>query len=143
MNIKVAYPPNYADIVKAGLKPRHRAVYCYGDTIYNPSGEGIDEHILVHESVHQEQTKAFGGPEKWWKEYLSNPKQRLEWEIEAYARQYAFITQSLNREARRPFLKAVAKDLSSEMYGHIVDAKTAEDLIKEATNKLSTHKTTE
>lgn len=51
MQIKNEYPPNFTDI-NLHFPYKDGYVYCYGDTIYNPSGKDIPEDVIFHEVIH-------------------------------------------------------------------------------------------
>lgn len=120
MNIIKDYPPNYEKVKAVLGEAQHGTFYCYGDTIYNPSGIDISEDLLFHESVHADQQKAIG-VEAWWEKYLQDPKFRLDQEIKAYAAQYRHVARTVkDRNALARFLDKIAGILSSDMYGGIV-----------------------
>lgn len=131
--MKVVYgrPPIYDEIVRVIGRPPVGAVYTWGDTIYAPVGAQLDPDLREHEAVHERQQAAMGGPEAWWQRYLESPQFRLEQEIEAYRKQYAFARfVGLGREMRRKLLAKLAKDLSGSMYGHLVRFRDAIELIR-------------
>ena len=97
MKIKKAKPPNYDEILLY-LPVNDRSVFCYGDTIYNPSGKDLLEDLIVHEEVHSRQQGEY--PDVWWYRYLTEPQFRLEQEIEAYGEQYAFAKRHIEKAAR-------------------------------------------
>lgn len=111
------YPPIYEKARKVFDIDGRNVIFAYGDAIYNPRGVIITPDLEVHEGVHLKQQAAIGGPEIWWDRYLSDPKFRLEQEVEAYRAQYAyFIRHNKNRQQQFDFLKRIAGDLSSSMY---------------------------
>lgn len=130
MEIVKAYPPNYKQITEAipGVLAQEKVVFAYGDTIYNPSGYDIEDHLELHESVHAAQQKKIGVDE-WWSKYLSDTKFRLEQEIEAYRAQYAMVSRVYGRANATALLQDVSRDLSSPMYGSILDHKQARKAI--------------
>lgn len=130
MKSVVAFPPNYDAICAAipGVIERNNVVFTYGDTIYNPYNGAIEDHLDVHESVHMQQQFAIG-VETWWDKYLSDTKFRLEQEVEAYSEQYRFVSKVYGLEPARGLLRDIATDLSSAMYGNILDRKQARKAI--------------
>lgn len=104
------YPPNYAQILEY-LSPPKDAVFAYGETIFNPSGENIPEDILFHEYVHSQQQLSFPSPDLWWNEYLINVKFRYLQELEAYANQLNFIKKHIPK-AYKEALFELASNLS-------------------------------
>ena len=55
MKIVKSNPPNIDLILVSDLKPPKDAFFCYGDTVYNPSGREILPDIEFHESIHTKQ----------------------------------------------------------------------------------------
>lgn len=134
MNIVIARPPNYDQI--AAVFPIERfpgAFFCYGDTIYNPSGSVIPPALLAHESVHsQRQTslRIAGNPERWWEFYLADPAFRLAEELPAHRAEWQhFCGQGYGRGERRRYLSQIAQRLSSPLYGSLVTKDKARSLI--------------
>ena len=129
MSVVKNYPPNFT-IISRTFNIRGKAVvFTYGQTIYNPQGGAIADHLEVHESVHGRQQG--DDPKSWWDRYLREPKFRLEQEVEAYAYQYAFVKhQEWGDKTEQNFLQAIASDLSSPIYGKVVTYQDAEDMIK-------------
>lgn len=122
MNIVAEYPPIYDKIVEAVGKPPETAVYTYGDTIYNPTGNELDEFLIEHEKVHQLQQEAIGGPVNWWAEWLALPLFRLVHELGAYQAQYrAFAKKHKDRNDQARYARGLASDLCGAMYGHVGD----------------------
>ena len=134
MKVSNELPPNYKDIIKVlpEVEGNKRVVFTYGDTIYNPGGGNIPDHLMAHEEVHvKQQRKIFTTPKKWWKRYLKDKRFRFTQEIEAYRTQYKFVKRTNNnREEVNRFLARIAMDLSSPVYGSIVTTTEAIDLIK-------------
>lgn len=121
------YPPNIEKIRKS-LSPREGYCFTYGDTIYNPSGNKIEPHLMVHESVHEIQQGT--DPEAWWDNYIASIEFRFNQELEAYAAQYRFAKEQLPSKLSAKFLTAIASDLSSENYGSICTLAVAESKIR-------------
>lgn len=120
------YPPNY-DKIKQAFNPPETACYCYGDTIYNPSGNDISEDILIHEGVHTvQQGKDI---EEWWNKYIADDQFRKSQEVEAYAIQYNFIKKSRKSKMSDRYLEMFSDHLSS-MYGLNIDIHKAKTLIR-------------
>lgn len=90
------FPPNY-HIIEQYLTHVPGAVYCYGDTIYNPDNRELTPDVEHHESIHMRQQGAFPG--EWWQRYLTDLRFRLEQEIEAYGEQYAYACRLINKAA--------------------------------------------
>ena len=130
MEVVKDYPPNYKEICDVfAIKNRGSIVFTYGDKLYNPDGENIADHLMVHEETHRKQ-QSQTTPQEWWRQYLVDEKFRLEQELLAYRLQYRFMkTKGYPRNYRRDVLNKIAKDLSGPMYGHIVSRNEAKNLI--------------
>ena len=113
-----------------------KAFFTYGDTIYNPDGINIPDHIMVHEQVHQEQQTREGmTPELWWGKFLRDKDFRIDQESEAYAVQYAYVCDNVkDRNQRYKFLYQTAKSLSGPLYDHCIGQMEAIALIKNRAN---------
>jgi len=128
MRIIKDYPPNIEKI-RVVFKLRPTLVFTYGYKIYNPSGGFIDKPLLKHEETHTLQQAA--GIEEWWDKYLQDPEFRLSQELEAYRNQYREAKKYIfNKNKLFNFLKLIALDFSSEMYGNIIDFSSAMKVIK-------------
>jgi hypothetical protein len=133
LKIKKEYPPNYRDIVdKLGTPPVH-VIYCYGDTIYNPSGKEITPDFEIHEEVHSKQQGS--APEIWWEKYLSDSQFRLKQEIEAYGTQYLFACKLIDEirggaKMKKWMLESMARALSGKEYGGMIGYNQAETAIR-------------
>lgn len=120
-------PPNYYQIISA-LGEDKDAVFCYGDTIYNPNGRDITPDVEVHELVHSKQQG--DNPESWYNFYINDPKFRLKQEVEAYGTQYLFIKKYVKGKLLSFMKDKLAMALSSETYGNLVTYREAEKLIR-------------
>lgn len=129
MKIVVGFPPNI-DKIRAVVTPSERTVFTYGDTLYNPGNHSpIPAELMAHEETHMLQQG--DDPEGWWEKYLSDVNFRLEQEIEAYRVQYKkFRKMTTNKKARSQLADRLAKDLSSPIYGNVIDYYTARQKIK-------------
>ena len=95
MKIVNEKPPIFDKIVKAGMSPSlDSTIFTYGDTIYNPSGRPIPDHLIAHEARHFKQQG--NDPAAWWDKYLVDKEFRFEQEAEAYANQYKFLCKACN-----------------------------------------------
>lgn len=131
MKIINDFPPNYAKILKALPEVESSdAVFCYGDTIYNPKEFEIPEDVIKHESIHSEQQGRH--PDKWWDMYLKSNEFRKTQEIQAFAGQYAWVRSLVkNREIVFLLLLECARNLASPLYGLNLKPTEAKNLIKE------------
>lgn len=132
-------PPVWDKVCAAfGVLPQN-VFFTYGDTIYNPDGAHIPDHILAHEEVHEvQQTKEGMTPELWWGKFLRDPQFRVDQEAEAYAKQYAFICNSIkDRNHRYRVLFDLARILSGPLYDKAITHQGAITLIKERAKKYN------
>jgi len=109
-----------------------RTFWTYGDTIYNPGGINIREDIIAHEEQHERQQAAYeGGKDAWWREYLSNPRFRLEQEAEAYGIQHKwYCARFKDRNQRSKFLFVLGNQLSGPLYQVAVSPVQARTMIE-------------
>lgn len=129
MKIIQDFPPNIADIASVLDIRGLRAVFTYGDELYNPTGGDISEDLMAHEETHAKQQAAIG-KDQWWAMYLTDEKFRLKQEAEAYQAQYGFARNNYNRDLRRRLLAELARGLSSKMYGNIINKQQAKEIIE-------------
>lgn len=125
------FPPIYERAQEvfdlSGMQP----VFTYGEVIYNPHGNYLDEPLLAHERVHSLQQS--DGPLAWWERYFVDASFRFDQEIEAYREQYRVAKRTIkDRNALNHYVRRLAQDLSSPMYGNIVSFTEALRLIKAA-----------
>ena len=130
MKIVNDFPPNFEDICQAipDVRSKEDVVFTYGDTIYNPYGGDIQDHLDVHESIHEQQQGKIG-IDNWWARYLNDKAFRLEQEVEAYKTQYQFVFKKYGIAVATGFLRDIAGDLSGSMYGNVMDRKQARKAI--------------
>ncbi|MEK7578202.1 MAG: hypothetical protein AAB456_00570 [Patescibacteria group bacterium] len=130
LEIKKEWPPNIEEIRKV-LKLEETVVFTYGSVLYNPTGNEIAEHLLAHENVHAFQQKWNSDEAKiWWQRYLDDVEFRLEQELEAYVAQYVYIKNTRNSKVSEEFLDIIAGELSSSLYGNIINYPRAKTLIR-------------
>lgn len=128
MKIVKGFPPNY-EIITLALNPNKDTIFCYGDTIYNPTGRKLTPDIEHHESIHSKQQG--GDPESWWNRYISNKNFRLLEEIEAYGEQYIFAKEhGVKGRLLEWALDKMAESLSSEVYGNLISYGSAKSKIR-------------
>ena len=90
----------------------------------------INDFKLVHELQHISQQEKYGVKE-WWARYFQDKDFRLSQELEAYRQESAFIMDKVkDREYRFKLLTQIAKDLSSSVYGEMIDFERARKLLK-------------
>lgn len=128
MRIITARPPNYAKILAALPAAANPTVmFCYGDAIYNPSGQGISEELLAHEGMHSR--RQGDDPESWWDRYLASAKFRFDEELLAHAEEYRVCGLGRGRQERRRTLAQIAHRLAGPLYGRIASIDRAKQLI--------------
>ena len=130
MKISTEYPPNINDIKKVFPNlEKHKPLFAYGDTIYNPFKAEIRPDLEHHESTHSKQQGDY--PEVWWYKYLTNQQFRLEQEIEAYGEQYLFAIKAGVKGKMKDWLKEkLAQSLSGELYGNLLTYGEAESKLR-------------
>jgi hypothetical protein len=129
MKIVNDFPPNIAAIRKRfEMTGFPTAIFAYGDTLYNPSGMEIPPDLIAHEELHSKQQEIYG-LQDWWTRYLEDDAFRLGQEVEAYRKQYEYAKEKYNRDQRRWVLNEIVKNLSSKLYGNVINKKRAKDLI--------------
>lgn len=128
-NLKISreLPPNYRTITDS-LGDVGKALFCYGDTIYNPFNRTITPDLEIHEEVHSKQMG--DNPDVWWYNYLTDSDFRLTQELQAYATQYAFVKNIIRGQLLSWSLKKMAEALSSKAYGNLLSLGEAETKIK-------------
>jgi hypothetical protein len=105
-------------------------IYAWGDQIFNPAHIKIGPELLAHEAVHGARQMAFGGPIVWWRRYLIDPEFRLQEELPAHRAELEILLEmAKNRNERRYWAKAIAKKLSSPMYGRMTTTAKAVRLL--------------
>lgn len=124
------YPPNIDKVREVLDVSKPGVIFTYGNEIYIPSGIPLPDHLEVHEGVHVKQQYLMG-KDTWWEQYLHDEQFRLSQELEAYREQMRFIKQRYSRDYRRMMLNQLAKDLSSGIYGKVIDKHRAKQLILE------------
>ena len=129
------FPPNIdkikekLDITDEMIKNK-KIIFCYGDTVYNPTFSDIPDHQIAHEQVHvrQQQNK----PDEWWELYLNDVDFRLSQEIEAYKAQYQYVKRFIkDRNLLNKYALTFAGYLSDEIYGNLITTLEALNLIKQ------------
>ena len=129
MKILNEQPPMLNEILGAGMLPNETTIFTYGDTIYNPGGHELSDHLIEHEETHCDQQG--NDPKKWWERYLIDPYFRIEQESEAYANQFAYICAKVkDRNQRAKICLDLARVLSGPLYGNIISQQNAYNTIK-------------
>lgn len=126
------FPPNYLEIQEAFPMidgEKHKPIFCYKDTIYNPFKINITPDLEHHESIHTKQQGDF--PDIWWYNYIKDEQFRLRQELEAYGHQYKFVLDNIeDRKLREWGLNKMAEALSGEVYGNLLNFAQAKSKIR-------------
>lgn len=123
MRTVIGFPPNIKAI-REKLRPPPSAIFCYGDTIYNPGNTLITSSLTAHEAVHS--ARMGDDPDKWWHAYLNNPLFRLEEEVLAHMAEYTeILNEKPNRHLRRRHLSHISRRLAGPMYGRMITLREA------------------
>lgn len=151
MEVVNEYPPNW-DLIKVALpKATGNALFCYGDTVYNPSKQEIQPDRMFHESVHKDQQG--DDVDGWYKRYLTDREFRFQQELEAYGKQFMVLKDGVERmadefraEGKRlgigknnvleAALDSMASALSGDAYGNLVDFGQARSKIRNYARSL-------
>lgn len=130
MKIIHEYPPLIEEIDRVFHVRGKSILYAWGDVIYNPMAAVVPGYLLAHEQAHGEEQGS--EVEGWWRRYLVDPEFRLQQEVIAHRAEYKYLaSRAINRKDRRAALPYVAKKLSSPLYGRLVTAKKARELLKD------------
>lgn len=131
MRIVQEQPPIFLEANKVFRLPKG-VVMTYGDILYNPSGNEISIPLLKHEELHSQQQGT--NPKEWWAKYLKDKDFRLSQEIPAYRTQYQEAKKHIkDRNKLFDYAVALAKDLSSAMYGSAISFQEALKSIRNGT----------
>lgn len=132
-----ARPPLYDEIVAVfpGASGRD-VIFAWGDDIYAPSGQRLPPEIIAHEGAHGRR-QIDQGVEAWWRRYLIDAEFRLDEEVIGHAAELVTLcrrTADRNRHTKHRF--EIARKLSGPLYGSIVTAPRALQLLMTAAAKL-------
>lgn len=133
VSISTQKPPQWIlDEVKEkwGVTWESGVIFTYGDLITNCEGS-MSEDLIAHETHHTTQQESFGGPDKWWREYLDNPEFRLDQELECYRKQYKWVLNNIpSKQIQFQSLMHYARSISGKMYGDMITLDQAIKLIR-------------
>lgn len=120
------HPPMFRQINQAFNVRGKPVLYCFGGTIYNPTGMTIPPQLRVHEAVHSEQQgdEPFG----WWRRYIADKTFRLDQELPAHRAEWRWLD-SDDSTFSQDALDGIAARLSSKLYGSLIDYEEARRLI--------------
>jgi len=130
LTVKNEYPPNYDYIKQFFPAEAHKAIFAYGQIIYNPFKVEIPPDVEVHEATHTKQQKSFATPDLWWLRYCTDTEFRKWEEVEAYANQYKSLKAVLREKVYRLALDEFAEVLSGPLYNLGITKNQAHSLIK-------------
>jgi hypothetical protein len=136
MKISKLYPPHWDFIGRMFPEAKeYKAIFAFGDTIYNPFGAEITPDLEVHEEVHSKQQG--DNPFDWWYRYATSKDFRLSQELDAYAKQYRFVIDTLGSSKLTDWLlDKCAESLSSELYGLNINYGEARSKIRNKSKKI-------
>lgn len=85
---------------------------------------------IIHESIHLNRQKEIGN-EVWWRLYIESEQFRLDEEILAYLEEAKFLKKNIkNREHLFRYIRELADNMSSGIYGRIVTREQAIKILK-------------
>jgi len=139
MKMKHAPPPGFEEMLRVfPFANRAGVMFCFGDTIYNPSKVRVPQWIVEHEAIHMKQQLNMG-VEAWWKRYLIDVNFRLDQEVPAHQAEYRCFCEMnpRDRNARRRALRDMAARLSGVLYGRMIRFEDAQRLIKNRKERVN------
>lgn len=129
MKIVIERPPIWdrLDAILPSAQMKRRAIFCWGNTIYNPDNINVTRALLEHEGVHRRQQMRPGtSPEAWWDLYLVDPAFRLSQELPAHQREYwAYCDTTDDRRQRDFYRQQLARRISGPLYGRAISFNAA------------------
>lgn len=135
MRIVTEHPPNFDDICKVfpSVRTNNNVLFCWGETLYNPSGGNISDSIMAHEELHSLQQKHGKlSPSSWWEKYLWDLTFRYDQELAAHAEEYLhFCKTHKDRNQQNLYLNLIGNRLAGPLYGNMVKVYTAIKNIRE------------
>lgn len=122
MKISRAYPPMYKEILAVFPNASaHGVIFCWGDTIHNPSNISLPRSLHMHEEVHHaQQTDDEERIRFWWRTYLDSPEWRFAQELPAHIAEYKAYRASRHGYSRAGFLNVLAERLSGPLYNNVI-----------------------
>ncbi len=122
------FPPNIHDIRKA-LNLSGDEIFTYGKIIYNPNKKSLTPDLINHESLHIQQQG--DNPDNWWRLYLLDKIFRCSQELPCFQIQYLTAKKYIkDRNRLHAYAVQLAKNLSSETYGNMMNFTEAMNQIK-------------
>lgn len=129
------FPPNIYKIREAFDLTDRKPVFSYGGVLYVPYGGEISDDLMVHELTHRVQQE--NDPKGWWDRYIEDTDFRLLEELEAYSRQYiSYCSHQKDRNNRAIYLHKICSEISSKMYGNMIEYGEAMKTIRNTTRNL-------
>lgn len=128
-NVIVNYPPNYKKIEANFQIGDSKPLFAYAPYIYNPFDIFIDPTLYFHEMIHIKQQK--DNPSEWWDKYILDKDFRLEQELEANRKQLQLFNKVVkDKNERYRFMLNIARSMSSNLYGNMVEYNQAIKLLQ-------------
>src|SRR3990167_10269674 len=109
LKIISGYPPNISTILQY-FTPPEDVIFCYGQTLYNPTGKDIPEDVYIHECEHQRQMEGWL-PDSWWMKYCLDSEFRKQQEVAAYSAQYLWVKDKVPNKVAKLCLHDLATNL--------------------------------
>lgn len=129
------FPPNYDKIEAVFPSCKGRAIFAYGETIFNPFNLKLTPDLVEHEEVHS--LRQGDNPEGWWEKYLTDRDFRLEEELVAYAVQINWMAQFITPIELRRYKTAIAITVASSLYKLDITPTQARNQLRRRTRRLA------
>lgn len=127
--IVIGRPPLF-DLIDATFNIKGvPVIFAWGNTIYNPKGYPLPQHLIAHEAIHC--VRQGDDIEGWWHRYCDDRQFRLDEEIVAHRFEFRTLLR-LNgdvRNNRRVFLGRTAAKLANPLYGKLISLSEAKKVI--------------
>ncbi len=135
MRIVASLPPKHVyEGCKEAFELTGNEIWCYGNTIHNPSGGMLPYAKIAHERTHRDQQG--DDIDGWWELYLEDSDFRLQQELEAHIVEYrVFCLRQRNSKLRQAYLEDIGERLSSGTYGSMIPKGPAMYMVKSQRKK--------
>lgn len=130
MKVVNDWPPNIDYLEEKYPALRTRKPYiCYGDTIYNMTGEDVPKHVHVHEEVHSGRQLSYpGGVDAYIERYATDKDFARDEEVLGYAAELQYLI-AQDRKQLSSHLHKVSSKLADPFYGFNLSVAQARALI--------------
>jgi len=135
MRIVSSPPPKHVyDGCREAFELSGAEIWCYGNTIHNPSGGHLSFPLIAHERTHRDQQG--DDIDGWWELYLEDQDFRLQQEMEAHTVEYrVFCLRQKNSKLKLAYLENIGERLSSGTYGSIIPKEAAMHMVAKGRKK--------